>query len=163
MLSQRWQPGSLADDVARNPTVFGKLLRREAPVSVLYEDPEYLAFENIKPYAELAGLVIPKRYVPQDPDGLRDANLLREMKRVAFAVLERHAPKALEEDDFWLRCHRPPFSSVDHFHVHCLAPASNLPFWTRLVFQKNTRWAVDLDSLIDRADRAEGKNRSSSS
>lgn len=61
---------TLRDDIAQNRTAFGPLLRKERPARVLYEDAHFLAFRNIKPYAPLAALVIPKRFVLQDPEGL---------------------------------------------------------------------------------------------
>ncbi|KAJ8600372.1 hypothetical protein CTAYLR_000710 [Chrysophaeum taylorii] len=134
---------SLEQDIAANPSVFGKLLRRELPVAVLHDEPDYWAFRNIKPYAPLAGLVIPKRYVPHSPEGL--AKHLDDLRRVALLVLEQHQPEAYKAGDYWLRFHRPPFSSVDHLHLHCLAPISQAPLWTKFVFLADSPWALDLD------------------
>ncbi|MEM1415526.1 MAG: hypothetical protein AAGH15_11525, partial [Myxococcota bacterium] len=41
-----------------------------------------------------------------------------------LAISRDDQPEAFENNDFLLRFHRPPFASVDHLHLHCLAPAS---------------------------------------
>mmetsp|Transcript_36215 Transcript_36215/g.115996 ORF Transcript_36215/g.115996 Transcript_36215/m.115996 type:complete len:216 (-) Transcript_36215:240-887(-) len=163
MLSMRWfgsepdvseplssSSSSLAEDIASNPTIFGRLLRREAPVRVLYEDDEFLSFRNIKPYAPLAGLVIPKRFVLQDPDGLGvdDLATVERMREVAIVVAKQQQPEAFAAGDVRLCFHRPPFSSVAHLHLHVLAPASAFPAWTTLVFFAPTPWAIDVDDVI---------------
>ena len=115
----------LAEDIEKNPTVFGELLRGEAPIRKVHECDTYLAFRNVKNYAPLAGLVIPKRRRPQDPDGLgkADVSLLEDMRRIALEVCQREQPEAFAKKDYWLRFHRRPWHSVDHLHLHVLAPA----------------------------------------
>ena len=144
-----------AADVAANPTVFGGLLRREAPVSVLFEDAEYFAFRNVKPYARLAGLVIPKRRLYQDPDALARAELplLEDLRAIALKIVAREEPAAFARGDFLLRFHRRPFNSVDHLHLHVLAPASEAPLWTSVVFFTGGLHAAALDAVLDRVRR----------
>eukprot|EP00966_Prymnesium_polylepis_P039417 914470-Prymnesium_polylepis.1 len=55
---------------ATRRTQFGWSFAGERSVRVLHDDAKYMAFRNIKPYAPLAALVIPKRFVEQDPMGL---------------------------------------------------------------------------------------------
>jgi histidine triad (HIT) family protein len=45
-------------------TVFGKIIRKEIPAQILYEDDEVLAFKDIAPQAPVHLLVIPKRPIP---------------------------------------------------------------------------------------------------
>ena len=144
-------PETLAEDIQSNPTIFGRLLRREAPVRVLYDSEDYFAFRNIKPYAPLAGLVIPKRFMLQDPDGLdiSDLPVLERMRDVGLAVAKEQQPDAFKRGDFRLCFHRPPFSSVPHLHLHVLAPVSRFPSWTSLVFLAPSPWAIDVDDVIN--------------
>ncbi|KAJ1455170.1 HIT-like domain-containing protein [Pelagophyceae sp. CCMP2097] len=152
-------PLSLADDVAANPTVFGKLLRGESPVRLLFEDDEYFAFRNIKPYARLAALVIPKRLAPQDPDGLTadDLQTVKDLKKIALQILKDKEPLALKEGDYWLRFHRRPFNSVNHLHMHVIAPASRVSLWTTLVFFNHTLHAVDVEILLKRLEKLDAR------
>lgn len=143
---------TLAEDIEGNPTVFGKLLRREQPVRVLHEDETYFAFRNIKPYAELAGLVIPKRRLLQDPDALtaEDLPVVEDLKRIALEICAKEKPEAFKAKDYWLRFHRRPFNSVDHLHLHVLAPVSQVSVWTTLAFFAHGLHAADVDAVIAR-------------
>lgn len=148
----------LAEDIERNPTVFGELLRGEALVQKLHECDTYLAFRNIKPYAPLAGLVIPKRRRPQDPDGLvkSDVSLLEDMQRIALDVCQREQPEAFAADDYWLRFHRRPWNSVGHLHLHVLAPASKASAGTAFVFLAGSPWSFDANLLLEKLRRSQG-------
>ena len=149
---------TLAEDIDKNPTVFGKLLRREQPVSVLHEDETYFAFRNIKPYAPLAGLVIPKRRLLQDPDALgpEDLPVVEDLKRIALDICAREKPDAFKANDYWLRFHRRPFNSVDHLHLHVLAPVSQVSVWTTLVFFAHGLHAADVDDVLARLRGGDG-------
>ncbi|MFQ3612195.1 MAG: histidine triad nucleotide-binding protein [Cyanobacteriota bacterium] len=45
-------------------TVFGKIIRREIPAQIVYEDETVLAFKDIAPQAPVHILVIPKQPIP---------------------------------------------------------------------------------------------------
>lgn len=51
-------------------TIFGKIIRREIPANIVYEDDLCLAFQDINPQAPTHVLVIPKQPIP----GLSDAS-----------------------------------------------------------------------------------------
>ncbi len=51
-------------------TIFGKIIRREIPADIVYEDDLCLAFRDINPQAPTHVLVIPKKEIPR----LADAN-----------------------------------------------------------------------------------------
>jgi len=42
-------------------TIFDKILRREIPANIVYEDDDVLAFKDIAPQARVHVLVVPKR------------------------------------------------------------------------------------------------------
>ena len=47
--------------VAGGDTIFGKIIRKEIPAEILYEDEECLAFNDISAQAPVHFLVIPKK------------------------------------------------------------------------------------------------------
>jgi histidine triad (HIT) family protein len=56
-------------------TVFGKIIRREIPADIVYEDDRVLVFKDINPRARIHLLVIPKKEIaslfemkPEDKD-----------------------------------------------------------------------------------------------
>ena len=46
-------------------TIFGKIIRREIPAAIVYEDDLCLAFKDVNPQAPVHVLVIPKQPLPQ--------------------------------------------------------------------------------------------------
>eukprot|EP00069_Balaena_mysticetus_P010452 bmy_01190T0 len=46
-------------------TIFGKILRKEIPAKIIYEDDQCLAFHDISPQAPTHFLVIPKKHISQ--------------------------------------------------------------------------------------------------
>ncbi|XP_033116762.1 histidine triad nucleotide-binding protein 1-like [Anneissia japonica] len=46
-------------------TIFGKIIRKEIPADIIYEDEQCLAFKDINPQAPVHFLVIPKRQIAQ--------------------------------------------------------------------------------------------------
>lgn len=46
-------------------TIFSKIIRREIPASIVYEDDLALAFKDVNPQAPVHLLVIPKEPIPQ--------------------------------------------------------------------------------------------------
>ncbi|NJK62544.1 MAG: histidine triad nucleotide-binding protein [Synechococcaceae cyanobacterium SM2_3_1] len=46
-------------------TIFAKIIRKEVPAQIVYEDDQVLAFKDINPQAPVHILVIPKKEIPQ--------------------------------------------------------------------------------------------------
>lgn len=72
-------------------TIFGKIIRREAPAEIVYEDDLCLAFKDIHPQAPVHILVIPKKAIAQLADAESQdhalmGHLLLTAKRVAEQV-----------------------------------------------------------------------------
>ncbi len=69
-------------------TIFSKIIRREIPADIVYEDDLALAFRDITPQAPVHILVIPKKPIPQlsaaeSEDHALMGHLLLTAKRVA--------------------------------------------------------------------------------
>lgn len=69
-------------------TLFGKIIRREIPADIVYEDDLALAFRDITPQAPTHILVIPKKPIPKLADAAEDdaallGHLLLTIKKVA--------------------------------------------------------------------------------
>lgn len=68
-------------------TIFSKIIRREIPADILYEDDEALAFRDIQPCAPVHFLVIPKRHLRNvGAAAPGDEALLGHLLRVAAEV-----------------------------------------------------------------------------
>jgi histidine triad (HIT) family protein len=69
-------------------TIFGKIIRKEIPANIVYEDDLCLAFTDITPQAPTHILVIPKKPIPKLADAQPDdkellGHLLLTVKHLA--------------------------------------------------------------------------------
>ena len=143
-------------DYDSNPTVFGKILRGElcGHRPILKESENVIAFEDHKPKANFHALIIPKRYIPTilDLDFNNDItttiaatnkhkspqsssimmlSLLEEMESTAETILKERYLEEYNNYDYIVCFHIPPFTSVNHLHLHVLAPASQMTSFYR--------------------------------
>lgn len=49
---------------ANKPTIFDKIISKEIPADIIYEDDGCLAFNDVNPQAPVHFLVIPKKRIP---------------------------------------------------------------------------------------------------
>lgn len=78
-------------------------------------------------------LVIPIEHIPTVKNLQRtneDHQLVSHMVKVGKDLLSRDAPKS-EEHRFGF--HQPPFNSIDHLHLHCLA-LPFIPSWRQVKY-----------------------------
>jgi len=101
--------------------LFCKIINREIPASIVYEDDHVLAFNDINPQAPLHALVIPKRHIDSlnalSPD---DDALVGEMVRRAAAIAR---DKGYGDRGFRavLNTNAEAGQTVFHVHLHLLA------------------------------------------
>ncbi|MGK0289739.1 MAG: histidine triad (HIT) family protein [bacterium] len=100
-------------------TIFSKIIRREIPADIVYEDEQCLAFRDITPKAPVHILVIPKKEIPMLVDAQEeDQAVLGHLLLVAGKI-------AKEEnigDAFRLVVNNGEKvgQTVFHLHVHIL-------------------------------------------
>jgi histidine triad (HIT) family protein len=101
-------------------TVFDRILRREAPADILYEDEHVLAFRDVNPQAPVHVLVIPKRKARSLAElAKRDAVEAGVFLRGVALVAEK---LGLAEKGYRvvMNCGRHGQQSVDYLHAHVL-------------------------------------------
>lgn len=101
-------------------TIFGKIIRREIPADIVYEDDQCLAFRDVNPQAPTHVLVIPKQAIPRLADALsEDQALLGHLLLVAGKV----ARQLGVSDAYRLVVNNGADAgqSVFHLHLHILA------------------------------------------
>ncbi|MBK6728519.1 MAG: histidine triad nucleotide-binding protein [Xanthomonadales bacterium] len=102
-------------------TLFSKIIRREIPAAIVYEDEEVLAFRDIQPQAPVHVLFVPKRAVPTlndlgPDDGVLVGKLL--LAAAAYAKREGFAERGYRTV---FNCNADGGQSVYHIHLHLLA------------------------------------------
>jgi histidine triad (HIT) family protein len=101
-------------------TIFSKIIRREIPADIVYEDDHVLAFRDVAPQAPTHVLVIPKEPLTDLLDAGPDHTLLLGQLMQAAAHVARAL--GLAESGFRVVANVGPDAgqSVDHLHLHVL-------------------------------------------
>lgn len=102
-------------------TLFGKIIRREIPANIVFEDEHVLAFRDIHPQAPVHVLFVPKRAVATLNDLVPgDAELAGRLVLAAAAFAKR---EGFAEDGYRVvfNCNGDGGQSVYHIHLHLLA------------------------------------------
>lgn len=100
-------------------TIFDKIIQRDIPADIVYEDDQALAFKDINPQAPVHILVIPKKPIPRvseaEPD---DQALLGHLLMTAKQV----AAEAGLSDGYRIVINngKDGGQTVDHLHLHIL-------------------------------------------
>lgn len=102
-------------------TIFGKIIRRELPADIVYEDEHVIAFRDIHPQAPVHVLFVPKQAYPTLNDVPAErADLLGRLMLAAAAYARREgfADKGYR---VVMNCNEDGGQTVFHVHLHLLA------------------------------------------
>ncbi len=100
-------------------TLFTKIIARQIPAKIIFEDDRYIAINDIAPQAPAHILVIPKKVIPTLNDVTpADAELIGGLFLTAATIM-----KGLGFTDYRtvFNCGPGAQQSVFHLHLHVLA------------------------------------------
>ena len=100
--------------------LFCKIIHREIPATLVYEDDRVVAFNDINPQAPTHVLVVPKRHVATlNEVGTEDDRLVGELVRRAVAIAKE---RGLSAGGFRtvFNTNRDAGQTVFHIHLHLL-------------------------------------------
>lgn len=98
-------------------SIFTKIIKREIPAQIEYEDDEIIAFKDIDPKAPFHTLIIPKKQIPTINDiEEADAELIGKVFIVASKLAKQYniAQKGYR---LVFNCNEEAGQTV--FHIHC--------------------------------------------
>ena len=101
-------------------TLFTKIINKEIPAQIVYEDDLCLAFRDINPQAPMHGLLIPKKEIPRLVDATAEDQALLGHLMIAAGKIARDLGVG---DAFRLAVNNGADAgqSVFHLHLHILA------------------------------------------
>lgn len=101
--------------------LFCKILVREVPAEIIYEDDDVLAFNDIYPKAPFHVLIIPKKHIAtlndlEDSDTELAGKLFSSAKKIA-------AEQGFAEDGYrmMMNCGEGGGQIIFHMHLHLMA------------------------------------------
>jgi histidine triad (HIT) family protein len=104
--------------------LFCRIVNREIPAAIVYEDDRVLAFNDINPQAPTHVLVVPKRHIPSlnelQPD---DDGIVGEMVRRAAAIARE---RGIDESGYRtvFNTNSDAGQTVFHIHLHLVGGRS---------------------------------------
>ena len=101
--------------------IFCKIVKKEIPADIVYENDDVLVFKDIKPASPIHLLLIPKKHIPTFFDlQPEDSKIIGEVQRAAATVAR---DMGLTEQGFRLvsNCMEDAGQLVFHMHYHMLA------------------------------------------
>ena len=117
--------------MATDTTIFGKIIRREVPADIVFEDEQLIAFRDIAPSAPVHVLFVPKTPIASlDAAQPGHAELLG---RLMLAAAEYARTQGLAQDGYRVvvNCGPDAGQTVFQLHLHLLAGAPLGPFGKR--------------------------------
>lgn len=103
--------------------IFCKIIDREIPSTIVYEDDEIIAFEDIDPVAPVHVLIVPKDHIEAVTDlNEENSKFLSKLYLVANKVAEI---KGIKEKGFrvTVNCGEDGGQVVKHIHFHLMGGA----------------------------------------
>lgn len=98
-------------------SIFTKIINRKIPASIVYEDDEYIAFDDISPQAPVHILIVPKKPIATINDvDESDSTMLGKIFVIAKKIAK---DKGISDDGYRLvfNCNEGAGQTV--FHIHC--------------------------------------------
>lgn len=98
--------------------IFCKIVNREIPSTLVYEDENVIAFNDLYPQAPIHIIVIPKKHVANVTEA--DAEMIRNI----FEAINKIAvEKGIDKSGFRVvtNCGEDAGQTVNHLHFHILA------------------------------------------
>jgi histidine triad (HIT) family protein len=101
------------------PSLFTKIIAREIPAKIAYEDEQYIVIHDIQPQAPVHVLVIPKRQI----ETLNDLQPGYEALVGGMFLIAKQVMAQLGHKDYRtvFNCGRGAQQTVFHLHLHVMA------------------------------------------
>ena len=104
-------------------TIFDKIIRREIPADIVYEDEHLIAFRDIAPQAPVHVLFVPKTPIATLDDLAPEQAAI--VGRLAYATAQYARNEGFAEDGYRvvMNCNEHGGQTVFQIHLHLLAGA----------------------------------------
>ncbi len=100
--------------------IFCKIIKKEIPAKIVYEDDKVVAFEDVNPQAPVHILIVPIKHIPTILDITQDDNaLIGHIFMVANNIAKN---KGISGSGFRtvFNCNKDAGQAVYHIHLHIL-------------------------------------------
>jgi histidine triad (HIT) family protein len=107
---------SISSKIPGGDTIFGKIIRKEIPATIVYEDDDLLAFRDIAPVAPVHILLIPKKPINSiDGATQEDEGILGRLMLIAAEIARQ---EGLADSGYRIVTNIGPDGGQTVFHLH---------------------------------------------
>ena len=101
-------------------TIFSKIIRKEIPADIVYQDDLVTAFRDINPQAPTHILIVPNKLIPTVNDVARDDEVA--LGRLVSVAAKLAKQEGIDQNGYRLimNCNRHGGQEVFHIHMHLL-------------------------------------------
>src|SRR3954467_5359847 len=101
-------------------TLFEKIIARQIPAAIVYEDDKVIAFKDVNPKAPVHALIVPKKVIPRIADAQPDDH--RVLGHLLLKAAEVARQLGVEQTGYRLVINNGPHAgeSVPHLHCHII-------------------------------------------
>jgi len=99
-------------------TIFSKIIRKEIPADILYQDDLVTAFRDINPVAPTHVLIVPNKLIPTADDIEQEDELIAGRMLLVAKNIARE--EGISEDGYRLiiNCKEHGNQEINHIHLH---------------------------------------------
>lgn len=104
----------------QNDCLFCKIIQKEKPAKIIYENEHVVAFHDTNPVAPIHILVVPKKHIPTLNDIPPGDDILSHIGQAALAIAEKFGV-AQKGYRFFINVNRGGGQVIFHLHAHVVA------------------------------------------
>lgn len=101
-------------------TIFKKIIDKEIPANIVYEDDDFLAFYDVQPQAKVHVIVIPKKEIKNLDEATEEDVLLLGKLQLAIAKIARELGISKDGYRVITNINENGGQTVFHMHYHIL-------------------------------------------
>jgi histidine triad (HIT) family protein len=101
-------------------TIFEKIIARDIPAKIIWEDDDAVAFHDVNPQAPVHVLIVPKKVIPRLNDATESDN--KVLGKLLLVARDLAKKLGIEKTGYRVVINSGPDAgeSVPHLHVHLL-------------------------------------------
>ncbi|KAF2359879.1 HIT-like domain [Trinorchestia longiramus] len=137
----------------REKCCFCKIADGSQQSDIVYQDDDFVAFRDMRPAAPQHLLIVPREHIPSARDlTSQQQPLVEQLVALGRRLIQEKGVDNIEEE-LRLGFHWPPFTSIQHLHLHAIAPQSQMSYLSRLIFKHNSYWFVSPETVIQKLNK----------
>jgi diadenosine tetraphosphate (Ap4A) HIT family hydrolase len=137
-----------AEDGSVTSCIFCNIVNRTESGKIVAENDELIAFRTIVPMTRHHLLVCPKAHIKNSGSliSLSDADLIERMQKFGSDTIDTLLPTPVTKRFCF---HVPPFNSIDHLHLHCIAQPETMSWLGHIKYYDQSFYCYSSERVVN--------------